>query len=105
MNRKEKLDRLLDIAPPVGAEFEVPEAPPRFVVLEKDESRNVLWIYLGDDLDELAAMITTSETRFVEHVHVHDLDADSVLAPEWKVERFLTLEDGFSYEDGYVSIP
>lgn len=105
MTRREKLEKLLDIAPPVGAAVEVPDAPPRFVVLEQDAQGDTLWMHLGDSLDELKAVIAASETRFVEHVRVHDLDADTVLVPIWKVEQFETLEDNFSYEEGYATIP
>jgi hypothetical protein len=105
MNRKEKVDMLLDAIPTAGAEFAVPESPPRFVVLEQDDGGVALWVYFGDNLDELGDAIATSETHFVEHVRIHDLDKDSVLIPVWKVEQFVKLEDDFSYAEGYVTIP
>jgi hypothetical protein len=104
MNRKEKLDKLLEIAPPLEAELEVPECPPRFVVLEQDDSGFTLCMFMGDNLEELRDVIATSETHFVEEVRVHDLDTDTVLVPVWRVERFETLEDSFSYEDGYATV-
>jgi hypothetical protein len=105
MNRKEKLDLLLDVAPPTGADLKIPPTPPRFAVLEQDGDGSTLWAYFSDNLDELRDVIAASETRFVEDVRVHDLDTDTVLVPVWNVESFATLEDKFSYSNGYVTIP
>jgi hypothetical protein len=74
-------------------------------VLEQDGDGSTLWAYFGDNLDKLRDVIAASETRFVEHVRVHDLDTDAVLVPVWNVKSFATLEDKFSYSDGYVTIP
>ncbi|MGC2449138.1 MAG: hypothetical protein WA477_15930 [Candidatus Sulfotelmatobacter sp.] len=104
MNRREKLGRLLDIVPLVWPEFDVPGNPPRFAALERDENGNAVYVHLADSLGELKDAIATSETHFVEDVRVHDLDADTVFVPVWKVEQFVELEDEFSYEEGYLSI-
>lgn len=104
MNRRDKLDRLLEIVPLVGSEFDVPENPPRFAALERDENGDALYVHLADGLDELKDAIAASETHFVEDVRVHDLDADTVFVPVWKVGQFIELEDEFSYEEGYLSI-
>jgi hypothetical protein len=104
MNRKAKLTKLLDIAPPLGADLELPEMPPRFIALEQDDDGRTLCFYVSDSLDELRHAVASSETRFVEEVRVHDLDEDTVLAPVWSVTEFAMLEDEFSYDDGYVTI-
>jgi hypothetical protein len=104
MNRREKLDKLFEISPSIGADFDVPDAPSRFAVLEQDSDGNTLWMYLSSNLDALRDIIASSETHFVERIRIHDLDADTVLTPVWRIERFETLEDGFSYENGYSTI-
>jgi hypothetical protein len=104
MNRKEKLTKLLEIAPPIEADSEIPEMPPRFVALEQDDGGSTLHLYTSDSLGDLRDALATSETRLVEDVRVHDLDADTVLVPVWKIDEFATLEDEFSYDDGYATI-
>ncbi len=105
MSRKEKLENLLSIAPPLQVEIRVPKTPPRFAALEQDEDGNTLCMYLSASLEELKGTLAGSDTHFVGRVRVHDLDADTVMAPVWRVERFALLEDEFSYKDGYVTIP
>src|SRR5271170_7545094 len=105
MNRSEKLDQLFCTAPIIGAEIDLPEEPPRFVALEQDDSGHTLWAYFGDSLAELGNVIAESETHFIELVRVHDLDADIVLVPIWRVEGFTEIEGNFSYADGYATFP
>jgi len=104
MNRREKLQRLLDIAPPVEDDVEVPTNPSRFLALEQDDDGNTIEMYFADALDELHPRVANTESRFVARVRVHDLDTDAVLAPVWKIERFATIEESFSYKDGYVAL-
>jgi len=104
MDRKQKLDRLLILAPTAGADIDLPEEPTRFVALEQDENGDTLWMYFGEHLDELRSLIAESETRFVEGVRVHDLDTDAVLTPVWQVERFAEIEGNFSYAAGYITV-
>jgi hypothetical protein len=104
MTRKEKLENLLNIAPPLQRDIKAPKAPPRFAALEQDDGGNTLCMYLSASLEGLKSTLAGSDTRFVERVRVHDLDADTVMAPVWIVERFAFVEDKFSYKDGYVTI-
>lgn len=104
MTRRQKLTKLFDIAPPFEPDFRIPSRPSRFVALELDADLRTLGVYLGDDLGGLGRRIAASETQFVEYVRVHDLDADIVMVPFWRIDRFETLEDEFSYDNGYVTI-
>lgn len=104
MNRIGKLYALLEIAPSVGAEFDIPKAPPRYVALEQDCEGNTLWAYFSPRLDQLRDALAGSETHFVNQVRIHDLDTDAVLVPVWKVTRFTSLEDKFSYTEGYATV-
>ena len=105
MGRKEKLERLFEIVSPIEVDLDVPENPCRFVALEQDDCGRTLNLYMDNHLEGLKDLIATSETRFVEDVRVHDLDADVVFVPIWKVQRFVVIEDDFSYEQGYATIP
>jgi hypothetical protein len=105
MTRKEKLEKVMNVAPFLEGEIEIPEVPPRFAALEQDDEGNTLRVYLGSSLEELKDTLEASETRFVERVRVHDLDTDVVMVPVWRVRRFARLETQFSYEDGYVTVP
>ena len=104
MSRKEKLENLLSIAPPLQVEIRVPKLP-LASPLGQYEDGNTLCMYLSASLEELKGTLAGSDTHFVGCVRVHDLDADTVMAPVWRVERFALLEDEFSYKDGYVTIP
>jgi hypothetical protein len=105
MTRKKKLENLLSLAPSLQGEIEMPKTPPRFAALEQDDDGNTLCMYLSASLEGLKSTLAASETRFVECIRVHDLDADTVMVPVWRVERFALLEGKFSYREGYVTVP
>jgi hypothetical protein len=87
-NRLEKLANLLQDTSAIENGIALPELPPRYVALEQSTFGETMWAYFGEHLTAIAQDLERSETSFVERIRVHDLDADLIYVPGWKIDGF-----------------